>query len=327
MKAAVRIAPRVIEVVDRPVPTARADQIPVRIRSVGVCGGDLLYYRDQGPVHSGSTAFVVCHEALGETPEGERVVIDPLLSCGHCASCENGKPQWCADRRDMGYGADGVAAEIITISPEQIHRVPDSVSDNNATLAHGLAAVLHALKKVDVSPGQRAFILGPGPAGLLFGLRLGSLGVEVTLAGRPSPRLRLAESLGMDAIQASRLEEFASESHELFDLVIETTGALDIQARTPSLIRSGGTLLLYAPGVFPLDVNLVFRQELHIFGSTGAPDTIPDALHLLGEGRFDVAPLITDVYPLNRIDDAFERAVAPPSQRGDFVKALVNVAK
>lgn len=328
MRAAVRTAPRRIEVVERPQPRDREGWVPVRIRQVGVCGGDLRYFQNSGPVHAGNTAYVVCHEAVGVTPDGQRVVIDPLLVCESCAECRAGRSQYCAQRRDMGYGADGLASEVVQVPWHRLHPVPDHMSDAEAAVAHPLAAVVHAVDRVVVRAGQRAIVLGPGPAGLLFALLLGSRGLDVTLAGRPSARLDLAASLGLGTLDVAAAAGDVPTPLDGFDLAVEATGAEAVQALAPALVRPGGTLLLYSPGSFTLDVNVVFRRELHLVGSSGAPPpTIPQALQLIARGTVPVRRLISDVFPLEEIQRAFELASAPPDRRSDFVKALVTVAR
>lgn len=333
MRAAVRTAPGRIDIVERPEPTSPQGWVPVRIRAVGICGGDLLYFRDVGPVHAGTTPFIVCHEAVGTTPDGRRVVIDPLLVCDTCEVCRSGTPQYCAQRRDMGYGADGLATETVLVPEHRLIPVPDGVGDAEATVAHPLAAVVHALDRVALGseglrPGNRALVLGPGPAGLLFALRLAALGLHVTLAGRPSHRLELAAELGITAQELAALPTRLADVREPFDLVIEATGATELQSQAVVLVRPGGTLLLYSPGTFVLDVNLVFRRELRLVGSSGAPPpTIAEAMRLIAERTVPVGALLTHTFALDEIQGAFEQASAPPEQRGDLVKALVTVGE
>ena len=325
MKAAVRVAPKTIELEEWAPPEEEPTKVPVHIAYAGICGGDLMYFRHQGPVHAQSDAYVVCHEAVGHTLDGRRVVIDPLLACGTCAACLAGEEQWCPSRRDMGYSAHGVAREVVAMAPDRIHPVPDALSDTAATLAHGLAAVMHALDKVSTGPDTEAVVLGPGPAGMFFALQLRANGANVTLVGRESPRLALARSLGLSVVSLQTADAAWRNLAGEFDVAIETTGSSSIQAQAPTVLRTGGVLLLYAPGEFNLDANVVFRRELQIVGSTGATGKIPAALSAIADRVAEFDALVSHVFPFDRVQEAFTQAIAPPDERGDFMKALIAV--
>lgn len=325
MKLLVRPNPGRLEIVERQKPTREAeDDVLIRIQTVGICGGDLTYFRGTGHTLGITQSYVVCHEAVGvvlEGPQhllGKNVVIDPLITCGFCESCVIGRPQLCGSRKDMGYGADGVAAEFIIVPESRTYLMSKDLALPTGVLVHGLAAVLHSLSKVlvDQIPNTAA-VYGPGPAGLMFAIRLKELGVDVILVGRNSWRLELAQELGIRIAQIGQDEEKEIST----ELVIETTGASDVLEEALNRVAPGGTLLLYAPGTFQVEATKVFRKELKIIGSTGAIGTMQKAMDILALNPAPYERLLTHNFPISSGQAAFELATAEPAKRGEFLKA------
>lgn len=325
MKLLVRPNPGRLEIFERPKPSCEAeDDVLIQIQTVGICGGDLTYFRGTGHTVGITESYVVCHEAVGvvlEGPQhllGKNVVIDPLITCGFCESCMKGRPQLCGSRKDMGYGADGVAAELVVVPESRTYLISKDLALPTGVLVHGLAAVLHSLSKVLVDQiPKTAAVYGPGPAGLMFAIRLKELGVDVTLVGRNSWRLELAQELGVRIARLGQDEEKDISA----ELVIETTGASDVLEEALNRVAPGGTLLLYAPGTFKVEATRVFRKELKIIGATGAIGTMQKAMDILALNPAPYERLLTHNFPISSGQAAFELATAEPNTRGEFLKA------
>jgi len=325
MRALIRSKPGFVDFEVRERPVIRDEyEVLVETHFVGICGGDLTYFRGTGHTSHVKQAYVVGHEVVGTVTEGpldlvgKKVLIDPLLTCGQCSFCLDSLPQLCPNRRDMGYGADGVAAEFVKVPRKQIYEVSDELSSSAGVLVHGLAAVLHSLSRATKSRlPKTAKIFGPGPAGLMFALRLQELGVDVALVGRDSWRLDLAQSLRIKTIEIE--EEKKNVTHS--ELTIDTTGASGVLELALDRIEPGGTFLLYAPGNFNRDATKVFRRELNIVGSTGAPNTMASAIKVLEKNLSTYQQLLTHSFPISKGQAAFELATSPPENRGNFLKA------
>lgn len=346
MRAAIRVSPGRIAIEDVPEPSRSHGETLVAVDRVALCGGDLHYFRGPMPFRAAipnytDAPFIVCHEAVGRVVEtdaeahvqpGDLVTIDPQERCGACAACRSGDIELCPSRKDMGYSAHGAAAERVVVPTERVFRVPDDVSLDAAAATHGLAAVLHALSAAPLERVERALVTGPGPAGLMFTMALlAKLRTrDVTLAGRPSPRLEIGAALGAQtfALVDNSIEDlhFGWEGDRGYDLVVETTGAPEVVESALQCVRPKGTLLLYAPTVFSLDGHVVFRRELRIVGSTGATGGMQAALDLISDGSVPLNKIVTHRFPLGDIQQAFELALAGPGQRGDLLKAVICVA-
>jgi 2-desacetyl-2-hydroxyethyl bacteriochlorophyllide A dehydrogenase len=344
VKAAIRVRPGRIEIKDVPDPVGAQGRSVVKVDAVSLCGSDLHYY--QGPMPWSETVpgedapYIVCHEMVGtvvESPSpspwsvGDRVVLDPQHRCRQCPACRRGDIELCPERLDMGYSADGVAAEYITADNDRLLRVPPQIPTDVAAAIHGFAAPLHALGAVDLPGVRRALVTGPGPAGLMFTMALMTkLGAaDVTLAGRPSPRLDIARGVGARVVELGDegLAGLAFDWHRDsgFDLVVDTTGAASVLEQAVQCLAPRGTLLFYAPTRFFLDGNAVFRRELKLVGSTGAHRGMAEAVELLVSGAVPLGDIVTHRFPFAEIEDAFRLGLAGPGNRGNFLKAVVRI--
>jgi threonine dehydrogenase-like Zn-dependent dehydrogenase len=190
--------------------------------------------------------------------------------------------------------------------------VPDTVSDEKAVFAEPLAAACEILAQVAVDPTSRILVLGDGKLGLLAAAVLRLTGAEVTVLGRHSSKLRIAEAWGVHC----RLVGQADQADDLdllrgADIVVECTGNSAGFRAGRRLVRPRGTLILKSTyhGNLDVDVSGLVVDEVTVVGSRCGP--FAPALRLLEQGLVDPTPLVSSVYPLSRAEAAFERACDP----------------
>lgn len=186
MRAAVVEGPGRLEVRDIPVPDAR-DQALVRIGQAGLCGTDLKIVA--GSIGA-ALPVVLGHEMTGwvETPgpggrfaRGARVLVDPVVSCGHCHLCRRDLPHLCGQGGLLGRDADGGLAEFIAVSEELLHQIPAGVGDDAAALLQVLSTCVHAQSGLRLSAADSAVVVGLGVAGLLHAQLLRANGVRAII--------------------------------------------------------------------------------------------------------------------------------------------------
>ncbi len=283
---------------------ARRGEARIRPRLAGICATDLELLR-------GYKGFrgVIGHEWVGvveDAPDaswlGARVVGDINCPCRTCPTCQAGRATHCPRRTALGIvGRDGVFAESFCLPLANLHRVPDSLSDEAAVFCEPLAAALQVLEQVHVKPSQRAAVLGLG--------KLGRLCLAVLALGP-------AEVWGL-ARRASQLEHLPEGAHggladaadlPAFDLIVEATGSSAGLGIATRLLRPGGRLVLKSTlhGQARLQPTPWVVQEMQIIGSRCGP--FAPALRLLAESRIDPRPLIAARYPLERALEALEHA-------------------
>lgn len=207
---------RTVEVQERADPSPGRGEVLVKITAVGVCASDRHIYEDWsvGPYAIGGP-LVLGHEAAGVVVElgpgcmerrpGERVVLEPGVSCGECRYCSGGRYNLCPKMRFLGTPAlpelgvaavDGAYAQYVTIGEKWAHPIPDDISDDIGALVEPLAVGLQAAATGGVAPGKSVLVTGAGAVGLMSVIAALDSGAEVAIAGRNKARLEIAESLG-----------------------------------------------------------------------------------------------------------------------------------
>jgi 2-desacetyl-2-hydroxyethyl bacteriochlorophyllide A dehydrogenase len=271
MKTVVCREPFDLAIEDRPAPAARAGEVLVRIRRVGLCGTDYHIYAGRHPFLA--YPRVMGHELSGtveQAPEGsplrpgQIVAINPYLACGTCIACRNGKPNACVNISVLGVHSDGGMTELIAV-PESAVLDAGDLTLEQAAMIEFLAIGAHAVARAEVPSGARVLVVGAGPIGVGTGLFARFNGAHVTLVDTRPTRLTFArEKLGFNATveagpdMAAALAE--ATGGEMFDAVFDATGSLAAMAGSLAYVAHGGKLILV--GVAPGD--LVFADpEFH----------------------------------------------------------------
>lgn len=256
MKALVFTEPGVVEYLDVPEPEVRDGETIVTVMSSAICGSELHGFRSSG---FRVPPLIMGHEFAGVTADGRRVVINPLLSCGHCDSCLRNAPHLCRTRALIGVNRDGGFGERVSVPNSSLHPIPDGLAWSAAALIEPLANAVHANGLLGEHV-ERVGIIGAGPIGLLCALVAAHHGHEVMISDTSVERQDTADSLGLRS------------SHELvgeFDAIIDAVGLPVSRQAAISGIRPGGTAVWIGLAVDSVELfgNPIVREEKHISGS------------------------------------------------------------
>jgi len=271
MRALVFTGPGVVELQQVPVPEARPGELVLSVRAAGICGSELHGFRSVG---FRKPPLVMGHEFAGETPDGRRVVVNPLVSCGSCDLCRRGAPHLCRVRELMGVHRPGGFADRVVVPTAAVHDLPEGMTWEAGTLVEPLANAVHAWKHVGLQGGERVAIIGAGAIGLVSLLVARHLGVgDVTVVDRSPSRLDVAARLG-----ATRQE---TELQGEYDVVLDAVGLAVTRAAAVEAVRPAGTTvwLGLAQPESGFDANALVRQEKKVIGSFAyTPDDFAEAL-------------------------------------------------
>jgi threonine dehydrogenase-like Zn-dependent dehydrogenase len=290
-----------------PEPQLTAGSAVVKVALAGICSIDLQ-------ILHGYMGFagIPGHEFVGkvidgpDTLRGQRVVGEINFACGRCAMCARDLQRHCPTRQVMGIlNADGSFAEYLAVPLENLHIVPENVTDEEAVFTEPLAAAFEILEQLHLQPETEVVVFGDGKLGLLCAQVLHSVGAHVTLVGKHPDKLALLRRLG---IATEMLSQWIPQS---VDVVVEATGSILGLSLAMVAVRPRGTLVLkstvaqdHALSLAPLVIN-----EVTVIGSRCG--RFPPALHALARKRIAVAPLITAIYPLADGIAAVKRAAEP----------------
>lgn len=252
--------PSLVEVLTVPDPEVPAGHVPVRVDGAGICGSELHGVRDPG---FRVPPLIMGHELAGTTPDGRRVTVNPLLTCGHCRECDRGAEQLCSDRAIIGIHRPGGFAETVVVPERAVLTLPDEVGTEAATLVEPLANAVHALGIAAPRPGSRIAVIGAGPIGLacLFVARQQT--ADVTVCDLSPTRLDVARALGAGAVGTTL-------DGADFDVVVDAVGAPATRADSVRRLRPGGTAVwigLQSAAVGDVDGQDVVRTEKRVVGS------------------------------------------------------------
>jgi len=248
MKALVYTNTLELQYRDEPKPTPVSGEALVQIEAVGICGSDMHAYH--GLDARRVPPLILGHEAVGVVQNGQqkgkRVVLNPLITCGHCNHCQGGRSNLCAERELIGMRRAGAFAEYINIPERNLLEIPKDMDPTVASLTEPAATSLHAVylaEKILHRPLSecRALVLGGGSIGVFAALMLKHKGCKAIYLGDTNAlRRETADKLGCAIVYdplGSNLPEAAS-----FDLVIDAVGSGRTRAASCEMVTSGGVI-------------------------------------------------------------------------------------
>jgi L-iditol 2-dehydrogenase len=320
-----------VAAVDLPEPVIGPGEALLETRVSGICGSDLLDWyvrRKAGTVLGHEVAGVIRAlgpgaTALGFQP-GDRVAPHHHAPCLAFSDCAAGRyvhcPEWRRSRLEPGGMAELVRIPAGNLARDTL-KIPDAVSDEEASFVEPLATVVKALRRAGFSKGQSLLVVGLGPAGQLAIRLARALGASrIAGADRVASRLAMAcgESGADAAIDVSREALGAAARRvapEGFDVVFVCPGKRDVVAEAFGAAAAGGTLLLFTmapPGeVWPADLfELYFREVAVVPSYSCGPDDTREALERIARREVRVADLVSHRYGISRAVEAFDRARA-----------------
>lgn len=313
-------------------------EVRVRVEACGLCGTD-LHLRAGGfaeghtPGHEiAGTIDALGAGVVGRTL-GERVAVEPLLTCGRCAACRSGRDSICPALKLLGVHVPGGFAEAVVIPARRAFPVPQDLDARLAALAEPVAVVVHGLRRGAFVAGQRVLVLGAGAIGLLTVLAAQRAGAgEILVSARHPHQAALARTLGATRVlgesEANLTGLMQLGRHTPADLVVETIGgSADALRGAAWALAPGGTISVLGVFTAPITLDgypLLLREGNLAFSNCYARDRatadFEDAIRLIDAERERLTPLLTHAVPLERIGEAFEMAA---DKRAGAVKVTV----
>lgn len=343
MKAAILTEPGKIEIQELDIPRPAADEVLIRVKSVGLCGSDVHYYQ-----HGRIGSFIVekpiilGHESAGEIVEvgsdvtnlsvGDRVTVEPGVTCGKCIHCKSGRYNLCPDVKFLATPPyDGAFCEYIAIRSDFVYKIPDEITYDEAAMAEPISVGIHALKRGRLQAGETVVIMGMGPIGVLA-----AMVAKVSGASRiigvdfEESRLELSKKMGVTDTVNLKHENLLEKiniitDNQGVDLALETAGNAKALQSAISAVRRGGRVVIVGmppEDVATLNINEIVGSEMDIFGVFRYSNTYPTAIEIISKSGIDVKNVITGYYSLEDTKDAFEKAI---TDRANTMKIMITL--
>ncbi|MEJ9211845.1 2,3-butanediol dehydrogenase [Bacillus smithii] len=329
-------------------PKVEKGKVKIQVEWAGICGSDLHEYvagpifipvKEPHPISKDVAPVIMGHEFSGRVVEvgegvtkvkvGDPVVVEPILRCGKCPACKQGKYNLCENLGFHGLaGGGGGFSEYTVVDEYMVHKMPEDLSFEQGALVEPAAVALHAVRSSKIKAGDKAAVFGTGPIGLLVIEALKAAGASEIYAVEVSEeRLQKALELGATAVINPKNEDPVQKLLELtdggVDVSFEVTGVPAVlQQAVDSTAFEGETVIV---SIWEKEANLlpnnIVLKERNVKGVIAYRDIFPAVMNLMKQGYFPAEKLVTKKIKLDQIvEEGFEKLI----KEKDQVKILVK---
>jgi len=319
-----------------PCPAVGRDELLLRVRAASICGTDVKIIRNGHRKLADGQCIVLGHEFIGTIERagadvegylaGQRVGVVPNAGCGRCDACIRGQANYCPQYTAFGIDRDGGHAAYVVIPGRFIAQgnvvpLPEAVSDREGALLEPFSCVVNGVRACRIELGDTVLIFGAGPIGLMHLMLCRIAGAGRLIVVDPlEDRLRRAGELGcdvaIDPAQCDVQERIRRETEGRgVDVAITACPVAEVQSQAVRLLAPYGRLCLFGAlprgaSNVPLDTNAVHYGNFLVTGTTGGSALdYRIALRLIAGRRIDLAAIISDVFPLSRLEAAYRTAI------------------
>jgi len=325
MKALVYQGPKKLEIVEVPKPTPKKGEILLKVKACGICGSDVHGYL--GITGRRTPPMVMGHEfsaevvGLGEGTSGriaigDRVAIQPCISCWECEKCREGYNNVCPTRDFLGaMDCNGAMQEYLCVPEKLAYKLPDGMSYSVGALIEAMAVSYSGVKKAGDLTGKNVVIIGGGTIGLLALKVVKTKNPKkVLLSDLSDFRLEMARKMGADVTINPRNEDFiqkvkSSFDGELADVSIEAVGIGPTVEQALSALKPQGTCVWIGNSAKTIEVDMqrVVTQEIKIFGSyIYTHKEFGETIDFINKNNLDLSAIISKEISLEEAPQMFE---------------------
>lgn len=329
-------------ITEKPVPSIRTGtEVLIKVERAGICGSDIQYYTSGGIGDARvEYPFTVGHECAGSVVEagkavsrvntGDRVAVDPTVSCGQCDQCRMGRVHTCRNILFLGSPGElsGCMSEYIVMPESCCFPIKDSMTMEQAVIAEPLAIGIYSVKSAGMDPGAKAAVLGAGPIGLSVLLAARTAGAGKLYVSEKLPyRLEAARAAGADWVGNPDLEDVPAlingREKDQLDVVFECCGKQEALDQGVDLLKPGGRLVIV--GIPKIDrvsfsIHRLRRKEISVVNVRRQFGCTQDAIDFITARGTEVDFMTTHTFPLEWIERGFRLV----SEYGDgVIKAMI----
>ena len=318
------------------VPELGPGDVLVDVKACGICGSDIhIVY--EGVTPTAYTPITLGHEPSGMIVElgdkvegwkvGDRVTVNPFLTCEKCINCLSGNSQICMSRRVIGIHTEGGLAEFLKITAENLVRLPENIPfDQGGIAVDAVATPFHAItKRGDLKIGEKVAVFGCGGLGI-HGVQIAKIsGASLVIAvDTIDSVLERAKKVGADEVINPKKEKLIQKIKEItggmgVDLALEFIGLKETIEQAIRCVRVGGRIVVVGLGpeaISLLPPTVFVRSELSLLGSYGSTTLeIQNVIDLVASGKLNLSDSITERFSLEEVNkglDHLHRKIGNP---------------
>lgn len=335
----VMTAPGEIIFQEVPTPKAGEGQVLVKIQNIGICGSDIHVYHGKHPF----TKYPITqgHEVSGEIVEvgsgvtgftvGQKVTIEPQVTCGQCHPCRHGKYNLCEELKVMGFQTTGTASEFFAVDASKVTLLPQEMSFEEGAMIEPLAVAVHGIRQMGDVSGLNVVVLGAGPIGNLVAQTAKGMGAaKVLITDVSDLRLEKARECGIDVCVNTAKKDFGEAMLEAFgpdkaDVIYDCAGNNITMGQAIAHARKGSVIVLVAvfAGMATVDLAVANDHELDIKSTMMyRHEDYVEAIRLVNEGKVQLRPLISKTFAFRDYLQAYQYI---DDNRETTMKVIINV--
>ncbi len=331
MKAAVFTPDGEITVKEREKPTVGTGEVGVEVKNCGVCMTDVHITHGEFSVEN---PVVLGHEFSGIVEEvgsgvdrfniGDKVAANPIISCGYCNYCKDGRTNFCKNAIVLGGAGDNIidgGYQDYTVVPQKnLEKLEDNVSFSRGAFAEPLACAIRGINRLQINTGDEVLLIGAGPMGLLLLQLLGMQGAsKVIVSEIIEERRDRALELGADYTVSPEEYNVPEEVKDLsgngdgVDVAIEAVGNKTTAQTGIKSLRRGGKMMIFGvpPEEAEVPVNIfdTYFDEIDILGSYAlTKQDFLDSISLINSSQLELDSLVSHQLNLEDIEKALKMA-------------------
>jgi L-iditol 2-dehydrogenase len=343
MKAVVLTGIREMEIADVPRPEIKNDtDVLLKIEMVGVCGSDVHYY-ETGKIGSQVVQYpyMVGHEcaatveAVGakvtKIKAGDKIVVDPAISCYGCDQCNAGRENTCRDLKFLGCPGqvDGCLCEYIVMPEASCYPSGDKLTLAQAVLCEPVAIGVYAVQQGGVEQSSDIAVLGAGPIGLSCLVAAKAKQVRAAFATEKiEARMKMAQTAGAVWVGNPDREDIAkeilSQKPQGVDVVFECAGQQETIDEAIEILKPGGKLMLIGiprSDRVSFSIDKMRRKEITVVNVRRQNECTDECIELISAGKIDVDFMVTHNFKFEQAKEAFDLVAAYDD---GVVKAMIE---
>ena len=335
MKAICVTAPYQLEIQDRPLPVIQSpDEVLIKVKAAGICGSDVHIYHGTSPV--ATYPRVIGHEIAGEIVElgsavnlfqiGDRVVMDPVISCGACYQCKIGRSNVCGRLKVRSLHVDGGYQEYIVMPQESVHRIPEHLLWEEAVMIEPFTIAEQTCSRAELTAADVVFIMGAGPAGLSILKRAKIAGATCFISDIVDNRLQMALRYGADAVIHAGREDVpaaisALTGGTMASVVIDAVCTVRSFEEALQVVCPAGRVITLGFNSSPSAIAQfsITARELDVRGTRLHNKKFPAVISLFEEKQLEVRDMITHRFHFLKIREAMKLIENPAIEKGKVV--------
>ncbi|MDB5209593.1 MAG: alcohol dehydrogenase [Sediminibacterium sp.] len=335
MKALCVQSPNNIVIEERPMPAINSPtEVLIKVKAGGICGSDVHIYHGTSSV--ATYPRVIGHEIVGEVVEtgngvkdfsvGDRVIMDPVISCGDCYQCRIGRRNVCGKLKVRSVHVDGGYQEYIVVPQESIYHIPSDLSWEEAVMIEPFTIAEQVCSRAGITKEDIVFIMGAGPVGLSILKMVKLYGATCFISDVMDYKLNAGKEYGADIVINAKEVAVKEEILKLTEgngatVVIDAACTTRSFEQALTYVCSAGRVITLGFGKDPSAINQlsITAREIDVRGSRLHNNKFPAVIDYFRSGKLQVKDMITHRFDFTEIHDALGVIEDPEIENGKVV--------